>query len=286
MALLNIQREALLAIGANRSPTNHIAGGTAINVESHRQSKDIDIFHDLVGEEDRVRLLSESVDEDVRLLEDKGFTLRWDARKPEFYRAIITKDDENTVLEWVIDSAFRFFPAVLDDTFGYKLEMFDLATNKVLTAAARREPRDIIDLLYIDGAHVPLGAAVWAAPAKDAGYTPESLIAHIRRNGVYRQEDYDRLMIGERLDAADVTRSLRNALSIAENFVASMPDGFDCMAFLENGKAVLPDVSRLHTYETLEAQLQSPWPRSSEIESEMIKPSVMPTSPARPTPLV
>jgi hypothetical protein len=31
--------------------------------------------------------------------------------------------------------------------FGYRLHIFDLATNKALAAAGRREPRDVLDLL-------------------------------------------------------------------------------------------------------------------------------------------
>ncbi|MCJ8057171.1 hypothetical protein GB928_027745 [Shinella curvata] len=273
MALLNIQRQALLAISENRNPANHIGGGTAINAGASRLSNDIDIFHDLVGHEDRVKILAESVDVDVGLLERAGFELHWDARKPEFYRAVIRKENESTVLEWVVDSAFRFFPAVQDETFGYKLDMFDLATNKALCAASRREPRDIVDLLYIDAHHVPLAAVIWAAPAKDAGYTPESLIADIRRGGTYRQDDYDRLLGMEGLDAGDISRSLRAALERAESFVASVPRGYDGVAFLENGRPVLPDVTRLDVYETLEAELQAPWPTSSEIASEMISPA-------------
>src|ERR1700723_1847075 len=55
------------------------------------------------------------------------------------------------------DADFRFFPAIADALFGYRLHVADLATNKALAAAGRREPRDVLDLIYIDERHLPLG---------------------------------------------------------------------------------------------------------------------------------
>ena len=43
-----------------------------------------------------------------------------------------------------MDSEFRFFPVMKDETFGYVLYRVDLATNKVTAAAIRREVRDIV----------------------------------------------------------------------------------------------------------------------------------------------
>jgi hypothetical protein len=34
---------------------------------------------------------------------------------------------------------------VRDDVFGYMLHPVDLAANKIMAAAGRREPRDIVD---------------------------------------------------------------------------------------------------------------------------------------------
>lgn len=93
-------------------------------------------------------------------------------------------------LEWLRDSDFRFFPIQPDDVFGYRLHVVDIATNKALAAAGRREPRDVLDLLTIDEQHLPLGAVIWAAVAKDPGFSPESLIADIRRNARYPADDY------------------------------------------------------------------------------------------------
>jgi hypothetical protein len=270
LPIFKIQREALLAIAANRHPGNHIAGGIVINLDGRRFSKDIDIFHDLSGNENRVRLLKDSVDVDTASLNAAGFELVWDAVRPEFHRGIISKDGDRTVLEWVVDSDFRFFEAVQDETFGYRLDMFDLATNKVLAAASRKEARDVIDLLHINESYFPLAAAIWAAPAKDPGCTPESLIEDIKRNCIYRQDDFDRLLSEQTIDARVVSIAIKSALRQAEDFAASMPPGYDGMAFLEDHRPVQPDVSRLGSYQLVEAQRQSHWPSSPEIGSEMI----------------
>lgn len=142
MPLLKIQQEALTVIASNRHPGSHVAGGIAINQEGLRYSHDIDIFHDLAADQDRVTKLLCSADKDVASLEKAGFEVKWALQRPEFYRAIITKDDESTILEWSIDSDYRFFDAVKDDIFGYRLSIFDLAINKIIAAASRKEPRD------------------------------------------------------------------------------------------------------------------------------------------------
>ena len=69
--------------------------------------------------------------------------------------------------------------------FGYVLHPVDLAMNKVMAAAGRRELRDIVDLVMIHETILPLGAAVWAAVEKSPGFTPEGLITEIWRNSNY-----------------------------------------------------------------------------------------------------
>src|ERR1035438_3854274 len=101
------------------------------------------------------------------------------------YTAAVTMDDDGTRLEWVVDSDYRFFPAMRDEMFGYVLHPVDLAINKAMAAAGRREVRDLVDLVTIHDAILPLGAVVWAAVEKASGFTPEGLIAEIRRSSSY-----------------------------------------------------------------------------------------------------
>lgn len=43
-------------------------------------------------------------------------------------------------LEWVYDSAWRFYPVEPDPELGYRLHYFDAATNKLLALSGRAEP--------------------------------------------------------------------------------------------------------------------------------------------------
>jgi hypothetical protein len=186
--------------------------------------------------------------------------------------AVIRSGDEGTLLEWVVDSAYRFFPALQDELFGYVLHPADIATNKALAAAGRREPRDIIDLLNIHERYLPLGAVVWAASAKDPGLSPEGIIAEIRRNGRYQQADYDRLQHETPIDAAATARALRAALDEADAFVRTMPAGTEGLLFLRtDGQPVQPDPAQLDSYTSHGGQMRGHWPLSPEISRAMME---------------
>jgi hypothetical protein len=84
-------------------------------------------------------------------------------------------------LEWVANSAFRFFPARPDEPFGYALHPVDLATNKA-SAADRREPRDIVHLVTIHENILPPGAVVCAAVGRFPWQYPEEMLSDITRH--------------------------------------------------------------------------------------------------------
>jgi len=66
-------------------------------------------------------------------------------------------------------------PAVVQ-SLGY---LFDAATNKALTLAARTETRDYVDIVELAG-RFPLAAICWAACGEDPGFTPLSLLKMMR----------------------------------------------------------------------------------------------------------
>lgn len=57
---------------------------------------------------------------------------------------------------------------------GWRLHLFDIATNKALALASRSATRDYVDILELE-AHFPLEATIWAACGKDPGFNPRSL---------------------------------------------------------------------------------------------------------------
>jgi hypothetical protein len=95
---------------------------------------DIDIFQD---SENRLTVAAEA---DAKALNEAGLKLSCGKIQSGKREAEVDGLGETMQLEWVADSAFRFFPAQRDDLFGYVLHPVDLATNKASAAADRREP--------------------------------------------------------------------------------------------------------------------------------------------------
>ncbi len=260
MPLSKIQSEILRLLASHRDPESFIAGSTPLNRHTLRCSGGIDVFHD------REERAAEAAVSDAKLLEEAGFTVTWLRQLPTIYSAQIGMGDEVTRLEWVVDSDYRFFPAIRDGLSGYVLHPVDLALNKAMAAAGRREVRDLVDLLTFHQNVLPLGAIIWAAVDKSPGFTPESLIAEIRRNSRYPASDWNALSAAEEIDPADTLARLRAALDEAEIFVARMPTDKAGLLFLENGRVVQPDPDHLDRYETHAGQRRGHWPASGEIQ--------------------
>jgi hypothetical protein len=183
MPLTKFQNDVLAVLAANRSEESHFAGGVLLHAcdDSARFSRDFDIFHDVALEVVRAS------ERDVASLRDAGFTVdpisrhgEWE-RDATFRRAIVRGPAGAVVeIDWAADSAFRFFPIERDAQLGWRLHLFDAATNKALTLAARTETRDYVDIVELAG-RFPLAAICWAACGKDPGFTPLSLLKMMRR---------------------------------------------------------------------------------------------------------
>lgn len=265
MPLSRLQSEILKLLAAHRSPESYVAGSTPLHRDGPRFSGDIDIFHD---REERVAAMAA---EDAAILTAEGFAVEWLRQEPGIHAASVLRQGEETKLEWVRDSDFRFYPAMPDELFGYTLHPVDIATNKALAAAGRRAPRDAVDLLLIHERHLSLAAVIWAAVGKDPGYSPESLIAEIRRNARYQADEYEALAMAEPIDAGLIARELRAALEAAEAFARAMPVGKEGLLFLQDGQPVEPDPAHLDSYTELAGRRQAIWPGSSEIGSAMLE---------------
>jgi hypothetical protein len=265
MPLARIQIEVLQALATHRDLESFVAGATPLNREKVRYSSDIDIFHD---REERVAVAAL---DDTKTLQSEGFTIRWLRQEPAIHSAEVSRQGLSTRLEWVADSDFRFFPAMRDELFGYVLHPVDLATNKVMAAAGRRELRDLVDTVTIHESILPLGPVIWAAVEKAPGFTPEGLIAEIRRNSNYPAAEWRELVTTEPLDPKVVVGRLRSALDEAEAFVLRMPTEKAGLLFLEGGHVVQPDPARLNDYQTHAGQRRGHWPGSSEISTAMLE---------------
>lgn len=265
MSLSKLQSQILRLLAVQRDPESYVAGSTPLNRDGFRTSDDIDIFHD---REERVARAAEV---DSKILQAKGLEVTWLRREPAIYTAEVRGGNERTHLEWVVDSDFRFFPIVKDALFGYVLHPIDLATNKVMAAAGRQRPVDLVDLVAIHEQILPLGAVIWAAVEKAPGFTPEGLIAEIRRSARYRDEDLRGVPTLEPIDPKTFYSRLRNILNEAEAFVLRMPTDKAGLLFLKDGKVVQPDPDRLEDYTTHAGQRRGHWPASAEISAAMFE---------------
>ena len=266
MPLSRLQSDVLLALARHRNPESYVAGGTVLNRLGPRISEDIDIFHD------REAAVATAAATDASTLATEGFPVEWLRREPGLHAALVARGGEATRLEWARDSDFRFFATVPDPLFGYRLHLVDLATKKILAAAGRREPRDVLDLILVHDHHVPLGAIVWAAVAKDPGFAPEHLIAEVRRNARYRADDYADLSVAEPIDAGLVCRRFKDIMAEAEAFVSAMPSEQAGLVYLDRDRVVQPVPNALATYRTLQGRRGGHWPSSPDISGAMLKP--------------
>jgi hypothetical protein len=182
MPLTALQKDILAVLAENRSEESHFAGGIVLNVadDSARFSHDFDIFHELAEE------VTRASNRDVESLRRAGFDVETPSRYGEwekdagFRKARVNRGGEIVEIDWAADSAFRYFPIERDSQLGWRLHLFDIATNKALALSARTETRDYVDIVELHQTF-PLPAICWAACGKDPGFSPLSLLKMMRR---------------------------------------------------------------------------------------------------------
>jgi hypothetical protein len=239
MPLTIFQRQVLALLAPNRAPDSYIAGGTALHFKpnSTRYSRDVDIFHD------SLELVAEAFSKDSETLRENGCDVDVRISQPGFVRAVVSREQDATQIDWAQESTWRFMPVVRDEIGGFLLHEIDLATNKVLALAGRNEPRDFVDTLYVIDNVLPLGPLVWASVDKDPGFSPSSLLEMIRRRGRFRPEDFQRLDLVAPLDPVETKNRWLSELDDAEAFVESRPpDEVGCLYYSpKDDRFVMPD---------------------------------------------
>jgi hypothetical protein len=255
----------LRTLAAQRSPESYIAGGIAINREGPRFSRDIDIFHDSEAG------LETASSADIAALAAAGYTVSTGRARQGKREATVARQGEAMLLEWVTDSAFRFFPTLPDELFGYVLHPADLAANKASAAADRREPRDVVDLVTIHEEILPLGAVLCAAVGKFPGVTPEEMLAEITRHSRFTTEEFQSLATEQPFDFPGLHRRIRGMIEDAGRFIASLPSEAVGVLFMDGEKPVQPDVNALQKYQRNPGAPRGFWPSSPEISRAMLE---------------
>jgi hypothetical protein len=220
MPLTAFQRELLSVLASSDgSRERYLAGGAALHFSpnSVRFSDDLDFFHDTVAQVGR------AFEADRLVLEAGGYRVEVGVSIPGFIRAIVSRNQEATRVDWARDSAWRFMPLVRDPLGGFLLHPVDLAVNKILVLAGRDEARDFVDTLVVHRQLLPLAGLCWAAAGKDPGFTPLSLLELLKRRGRHREEEIRRLNLAEPFDLRAAKAEWMEALGSAEAFARERP---------------------------------------------------------------
>jgi hypothetical protein len=179
MALTAFQQSILPILAKNRNPNSHFGRGP-------RLSDDFDIFSDSPV------ILAASVVADLKSLEQSGYDIdrRFNTSIPtHHFSCNVSKGINQTSLDWSCDTIQRFFPAIPDADFGWRLSKTDLAVNKMLALAGRREARDYMDIITLHQSGWTIATLANAAPGKDAGFTPQLILDEITRNSRFSVEE-------------------------------------------------------------------------------------------------
>ena len=219
MPLTAFQREVFGTLRRNRSPESFVFGATVLNATERtpRFSRDIDLCHDLET------AVAQSASADADALAAAGFSVTWQLRQPMFHRATVTRLADSVKLEWVYDSAFRFYPVEPDDELGWRLHFADAATNKLLALAGRAEPRDFVDAVHLHATYLSLGALAWAAAGKDEGLNPRLILDLADRFARYRQVDIDALHLAKPLRLSELKAQWSAAIQDGRSLVERLP---------------------------------------------------------------
>ena len=202
--------------GAGRT---YVAGGLALNhvLGLGRLSRDIDVFND------SNEALRAAYEADTEALRAAGYEVRPRREGEGFAEAVVSRGGETTDVQWARDSAFRFFPLARDPLLGPTLHPFDLATNKLLALAGRREPRDWVDAVRCTEKVQCLGLLAWGACGKDPGYSPASLVEAVAR--VRHVQDELDLAVASSVpvDAAELSRRWHDQVAEARRWWEVLP---------------------------------------------------------------
>lgn len=216
MPLTPFQSSILSLLAPQRSVDSYLAGGAALHLGSagERYSEDLDLFHSTAA------AANQAFAADAATLSAAGCAVRVTAEHRGFVSAVISKAELSTVVDWAHESAWRFLPLVALPGGGVMLHPIDLAINKLVALANRREPRDVVDVLYADAHILPFPALVWAVVEKNPGLNPASYLEQFRRRTL-TPEDAAYLRFTGEYAVADAARRYRELVLAADTFIAA-----------------------------------------------------------------
>lgn len=238
MPLGDFEAEVLRLLAAQRSPDSYVGGATVLHQspDSPRASEDVDLFHD---EELAVHAAAAA---DLAALKQAGFEVQVQRPQVGFVRAFVERSSRRTKIEWVRDSAYRFFPVERDEQLGWRLNFWDAATNKLLAFAGRMKLRDYLDVMFLHDRHLHVGALAWAASGKDPGLNAEWIIEWGGRQARLNDESAAKLSLVQPVNLPALrlrwVKAAEEALALFEQLPTSERG---CFYLNSAGQPVCPD---------------------------------------------
>lgn len=216
MPLTPLQAKVLALLAPARTEDSYFAGAAALHLgpTGERYSADLDLFHTSASTANRTHA------QDAVTLLANGYTVEVLAEHPGFVSARVSSGADATLIDWAHESAWRFLPLVPLAGGGVMLHPIDLAINKLVALANRREPRDLVDVLYADEHILPFPALVWAVVDKNPGLNPASYLEQFRRRTI-TPEDAAYLRFTGAYDVADAAQRYRGLVAAADQFIAA-----------------------------------------------------------------
>lgn len=240
MPLDEFQKRILRVISSNRQTGSPLGGGSMIQRHGFRLSEDADIF---TNDKD----IANICESDMALLSSEGFHVELVKSFPGFMEARVSSLDENspgtTTIQWVKERLLCFFSPIPDKDFGFRLHFADLAVNKLLACAGRKEARDFADLWMIDRLAMPLWRLANAAPGKDDRWSPFSIVERLSANMCFTRDDFEENVHSMiEFDHRAAMRELMGSVDVARERLPCIPDSrFGKMEVLD-GEAVTADL--------------------------------------------
>jgi len=216
MPLTGLQAAILALLANQRSEQSYFAGGPALHMGAagERYSNDLDFFHSAAD------AANQSFVAEATTLRVAGYEVEVLAEHRGFVSAIVRIGGESTILDWAHESSWRFLPLVEITGGGLMLHPIDLAINKLVALANRREPRDLVDTIFADTHILPFPALIWAVVEKNPGLNPTMYLEQFRRRTL-TPEDAAYLRFTGAYRVEDAAQHFRRMVAEADAFIAA-----------------------------------------------------------------
>ena len=144
-----------------------LAGGLALSGAylGHRLTKDVDLF---LRDRPSLRRLADALAETAQAV-GGSLTVVQDAGT--FVRAVLQVSDERIDVDLAVDGTAELAPPEFIEGVEV-LSLKDLRASKLTCLLSRSEPRDLVDVLFLERAGFPPDADLELALKKDAGVDP------------------------------------------------------------------------------------------------------------------